>query len=169
MGGGFSAKEILQMKTHMKTHKKAPFDPVDFVCPAEITTDRVQREVKQFEIRRRMDQYGFDIERSRFGLDVSTFMDHATQQMILTLKAKIASKKFDVKTVRFPDGPWQFIKFNAIGSSLYGLRIVRWFIKRYPVKYIEITMEANAYHPDIAIPDYATYVDIAMSAKREGY
>jgi hypothetical protein len=154
----------------MKTPKPdTPFNADKFICPADITTQRVQREVQRFEMTQRMDQCGFDAGRSRYGLDVRTFMDHATQQMILQLQATIASKKFDVKTVRFPDGAWQFLKFNLAQSQARGIKVVQWFLRKYPVRYIEVTMEANAYHPDIAIPDHETYVNIAINAKRMGY
>lgn len=148
--------------------RPAEINPDPFIASASITPERVMREVKMFEMRQRFDQYGSP-SGDRFGLNVSTFMDHATQQMILQLKATIASKKFDVKTVRFPDGAWQFLKFNLANSQARGIRIVQWFLKRYPVRYVEITMEANAYHPDIAIPDHQTYVNIYVSARRDGY
>ncbi len=154
----------------MKTQKpEQRINPDDYICTSSLGYREVQREVQRFEMTQRMDTYGFDASRSRYGLDVRTFMDHATQQMILQLQAKILSKKFDVKTVRFPDGAWQFIKFNLANSQARGIGLVQWFLKRYPVRYVEVTMEANAYHPDIAIPDHDTYVNIAISAKRNGY
>lgn len=147
---------------------KTTIDPSYYICNASLSMDRVKREVRQFEMMQRMDQYGLPND-SRFGLDVETFMDHAAQQMILRMKARIASKKFDVKTVRFPDGAWQFVKHNIQKSSWMMYKFVRDWIANNPVRYIEITMEANAYHPDIAIPDQATYVDIAVSARKLGY
>jgi hypothetical protein len=147
--------------------KSAPYQPDDYLISNSIGIQQVQREVARFEMRHSFDKH--EIDGSRFGLKASTFMDYAAQQMILQLKATIASKKFDTKTVRFPDGAWQFVKLNLQKSPAYGIKAVQWFLKKYPVRWVEITMEANAYHPDIAIPDHDTYVNIAVMAKRDGH
>jgi hypothetical protein len=138
---------------------RRPYDVVD----CSLTLNRVQREVQSFcfEHRTSFHEIGF-------GLELRQFEDLAAQHMVHQLIAKVASKKLDVKTVKFPHGPWQFVKFNIIGSRWYNLSLVRWFIERYPVKYVEVTMEANAYHPDVAIPDRATFVEIIMQAKYDG-
>lgn len=156
----------------MKKNKKAMATPADwnyeqYVCPADITAQRVEREVRRFEMTQRITDYGMP-SGSRFGLSMESFIDQATQQMILKLKATIAAKKFDVKTVRFPDGAWQFLKFNLSNSQARGIKAVQWFLKKYPVRFVEITMEANAYHPDISIPDHDTYVNIALQVRRDG-
>lgn len=148
----------------MKPEEYAPY-----LCTASLGYEQVQREVARFEMQSRHDYYDFDPSGSRYGLSYETFIDHATQQMVLQLKAKIASKKLDVKTVRFPDGPWNHIKHWIKNSDWMMYQFVRRWIEKHPVSYIEVTMEANAYHPDIAIPDHETYVNIAVRAKKMGY
>lgn len=126
---------------------------------ANIPYERVQREVQMVASR-----YAVDLSFLSTA-ETKALYDRYANRLIMELRAKVAHKKFDVKTVRFPKGAWEFLKFNLIGSKLYGLRVVRWFIKRYPVKYVEVTMEANAYHPDIAIPEHDTFVEIIMRSR----
>lgn len=147
-----------------KTPAQDPFDGSRFVNTAELGYQQITRMVQTIAFEQRISQH-------EMGMLIETreFQDHAAQYMVRQLLAKVASKKLDVKTVKFPDGPWQFLKFNLIGSPAYGLKIVRWFLKKYPVRYIEITMEANAYHPDIAIPDRATFVEIMVNSRRDRY
>jgi hypothetical protein len=141
------------------TDWRLPYETID----CSLTLNRVQREVQLFCMEQRVSHHEIGM-----GLELRQFEDLAAQQMVRQLIAKVASKKYDVKTVKFPNGPWQFIKFNLIGSRWYGLSVVRKFLQRYPVKYVEVTMEANAYHPDVAIPDRATFVEIIMQAKYDG-
>lgn len=139
-------------------------NPEDRIFSSELTMQRVNREVKRFEMINRLDEHEL-----RCGLSADTFMDHVARQMVLRLKATVASKKFDVKTVRFPATWWDGFKESAAKwCREHGMRkLATKLAKR--VAYIDVTMEANAYHPDIAIPDHATYVDIAIRAKFEGY
>lgn len=117
---------------------------------------RIQREIKRFEVCER-------INPTAYGLSLERVEDAVGRDLVLRLKAKIASKKFDYKKVSFPNGPWQWIKWMAKGSEVFGgWKLVRWYLNKYPVKMIDIEMEANAYHPDIAIPDHATYVEVLM-------
>jgi len=162
-------KKPANKKPKQPKMKSNPFDPFasPHVLSADVSMRTVQREVQRFEMMHRFDKH--EIEGCRYGLEAKTFMDYAAQQMVLQMTAKIASKKLDVKTVRFPDGAWQFVKFNLANSQARGIKLVQWFLKKYPVRFVEITMEANAYHPDIAIPDHDTYVNIAIMAKRDGY
>lgn len=146
-----------------------PHKPDDYLLTASLGYDRVQREVAIFETQSSHDNYGGDMRGMRFGLDHETFIDHATQQMVLKLKATIASKKLDVKTVRFPDGVWNAMKHWLKNSDWMMYQFVRAWLAKHPVTYIEVTLEANAYHPDIAIPDHQTYVDIAVRARKMGY
>ena len=130
------------------------------VPETELTIQRVQREIQRYEAR-----YHIDLSGLRSSVEAKIFYDEAAQKMVLGLMAKVASKKYDVKTVRFPSGPWQWVKFNYCQSTRFG----RWLTKRWPIRYTEVTLEATAYHPDIAIPDHATYVDIVMRAKHGHY
>lgn len=152
-----------------KNMQPVDLDKFGYLLTADLGIKHVEREVHRFEMAQRMECYGTDMKQYRFGLSHETFIDHATQQMILRLKATIASKKLDVKTVRFPDGVWNAMKHWLKNSDWMMYQFVRKWIERHPVVYIEVTLEANAYHPDIAIPDHETYVNIAVNAKRMGY
>ena len=134
------------------------------VIESDITLDRVQRDVQRFMAQERLDMGAGNI----YGLDMRTYVEEATRRLVVQLQARVASKKYDVKTVRFPDGILQWIRFNLIASSLYGLKPVRWLVAHWPERNIEITMEANAYHPDVAIPDHDTFVEVVMKARRRG-
>lgn len=121
---------------------------------AELPLRRVQLEMKKFAAQHLIHT---DLQ---FRLD--NYMDQAARAMVLQLQARVASKKYEVKTVRWPDGPWQFIKFYVKDSPLMGLGVVRWFLRQWPVKFIEVTMEANAYYPDVCIPDHDAFVEIMV-------
>lgn len=151
-----------------KKHNPDSPAPEDRIFSASLTRQSVEREVKRFELQERFDARMMEAD-MRFGLTANTFMDHAARQMILQLKAVVASKKFDVKTVRYPASAWDHFKESAREWCRgCGLHRFAKFIESRGVRYVEVTMEANAYHPDIAIPDHDTYVNIAVSAKYHG-
>lgn len=137
----------------------------------DISIKRITRNVETFKQRMAISNCDMcDIGKSSHfhGLRWETFYDKIGQRMILELQAKIASKKFAVKTVRFPDGWWQAIRHAVSQSGWMMYQCVRKHFEKHPVRYIEVTMEANAYHPDVAIPDYETFVDIAMMVRASG-
>jgi hypothetical protein len=127
------------------------------IVTAEITRQRVVREIKTFCMRSSIDMDGF-LE----GVEMSHFIDASARNMILQLTAKVASKVYDVKTVRFPKDWW-----NALKAYIYP-KLPYWVSKKWPVKFTEVTMEANAYHPDICIPDHSTFVEILINTKEYG-
>jgi len=140
-----------------------PQSPVDenHFLNASLTMQRVQLEVKKFVARSEFD------ERAMLrSVDMQVFHDEAARRMVMQMQAHVASKKLAVKTVQFPDGPWQFVKFNLISSRWYKFSWVRAFLKRFPVRYISVTLEANAYYPSVEIPDHAAFVEIAMNTSR---
>lgn len=145
--------------------KKPPYH----LTEDDISIKRITRNVETFKHRMAIDRYDFDHRSPTFhGLKWETFYDEIGQRMILELQAKIASKKFAVKTVRFPDGWWQAIRHAVSQSSWMMYQCVRAHFTKHPVRYVEVTMEANAYHPDVAIPDHDTFVDIAMHVRASG-
>jgi len=84
-----------------------------------IDIKRITRTVEKFRHRMAISDYAMrDIADSTHfhGLKWETYHDEIGRRMILELQAKIASKKFDVKTVRFPDGAWQACK-HALSQS----------------------------------------------------
>jgi len=141
----------------MKKKPIIPRGPSDSfeTLKAEMPIRRIQLNVQQFTA-----QQG--INETAFGLSMERMYDAVGENLVMQLKARIASKKFDYKKVSFPDGAVQACKFALKKSAFGGTRFVRWLLKRYPVRMVEIEMEANAYHPDIAIPDHATFVEICM-------
>jgi len=121
------------------------------VISSDITRQRVTREIKRFCAIQRIDDTQFLTD-----IEMSHFIDHMANALVMKLTAKVASKVYDVKTVKFPSDWWQCFK-----KAYFPM----WALVKWPVHYTEITMEANAYHPDIRIPDHQTFVDILMSSK----
>ena len=137
----------------------------------DISMQRITRTVETFKHGMAVSDYTMrDIHKSTHfhGLKWETFYDELGQRMILELQAKIASKKFAVKTVRLPDGWWQAIRHAVSQSGWMMYQCVRAWFAKHPVRYVEVTMEANAYHPDVAIPDHETFVDIAYRVRASG-
>ena len=75
----------------------------------------------------------------------------------MEITANVASRKYDVKTVRFP-ADWK--------ESLKRRFAPQWLLNRYPVKYQEVTMEANAYYPEVNLGQNA-FVEVNYYAKTE--
>lgn len=131
----------------------------------DITYQKAEREVASFRSCVMMPYYssGSDF----YGIKFDQYKDELCNRMILELKAVVATKKFEIKTVRFPAN-WKEGLRLAIRD---GLRKIGWWElaaqwdKRRPINYTEVTMEASAYHPDIAIPDHQTFVNIVTTAK----
>ena len=139
---------------------KPSFDPRQWEVTDDISIDKIILTVDRLSCRTALDLACFKESQMR------AIYDEMAQRMILELQAKVASKKYAVKTVRYPDGAWQFVKAHMSASKLNAFKIVRWFLKRYPVRFVEVTMEANAYHPDIAIPGHEAFVEIVTRAER---
>lgn len=93
-------------------------------------------------------------------LRIEQYTEEATRTMIMEFHAKVASKKYAVKTVSYPATWW-----DAFKKRFYPAR----WLKRWPVVFEEVTMEASAYYPDIEIPGHAAFVDIAHKARRRTY
>jgi hypothetical protein len=130
-----------------------PLNPYD-VISCDVTMKHIRLEVKRFMAEQRFDEGAY-----LGNLRMESFYDHAAQAMVLRTLQRVASKKLDVKTVRFPSDWWQAVKRRFFPA---------WALAKWPVQYTEVTMEANAYMPDICIPDHDTFVEIVM-ATRGGY
>ena len=118
-----------------------------YISSASIDIKTITREIERARC-----LYAIDPHILKDNMSLRLFTDQLTQKMIADLMLKVASKKFDVKTVRFPDGAWHAIKHALQGSRWMMYQFVRTWLKNHPVRYQEVTMEANAYHPDIAFP-----------------
>lgn len=134
------------------------------ILEMDLPIKRVQLEIQKF-----CAMAEFDASAIIKSVEMRRFQEYTAQKMVYQLMARVASKKYAVKTVRFPDGPWQFVKFNLIGSKLYAIKSVRWFLKRFPIRYNDVTLEASAYYPEIEIPDKAAFVEIVMRARNSYY
>lgn len=132
----------------MKTEKRNSYH----VAAAEVGIRRIR-----FEVERYMQMYQIDLKCVRPD-QLEVTVDRVAEEMILKLQTKIASKKFASKTVRFPSTWWDAFKHRFFTPRM---------LKKWPVKWDEVTLEASAYHPDIAIPDHQTFVEI-MHASRSG-
>lgn len=89
--------------------------------------------------------------------EMTRLEDQIARRMIYEIRAKIAMKKFAAKTIRFPRD-WL--------ESLKERFLPQWARAKWPVIWEEITVEADAYHPDFAVPDKATFVNM-ISATRQ--
>lgn len=91
------------------------------------------------------------------GLRFEEFREEAARQMVMQLKAKIATKKFESQTVIFPADWWQSFKKRWFPA---------WALKKWPAKHTEVTFEANAYYPDIEIPGHNAFVEIMVAHRQ---
>jgi hypothetical protein len=143
----------------------SPYD----VVAASVHMDRVQFEIKKFCAEARLD------ERALMGCDVRTFQDAAARRAVLQIMSRVASKKYEAKTVRFHEDWKQGLKeriyawcFRAefrlpMGKLLS--KLAHRCQKRWPVRFTEVTLEASAYYPEIEIPDHAAFVQISVDAR----
>lgn len=120
--------------------------PPDFrIADAQLNVKQIRLHVERFHA-----AHAIDLRNVELHADI--VREHA-ERLVLQLSAKVASKKYAAKTVSYPATWWEFFKHRWFP--------LRW-LKRWPVKFAEVTLEASAYYPDIDIPGRAAYVDIAV-------
>lgn len=151
-------KKTTKKKTVSDTASVKSYEALEASLPIQ----KIQRSVATFAAQ----QY---LCPDSFGLSMERVYDAVGENLVMQLKARIATKKFDYKKVSFPAGAWQAIKFSLKNSAFGASKPVLWFLKKYPIKMTEIEMEANAYHPDIAIPDRQTFVEILIRSRERYY
>lgn len=115
---------------------------------AELTTSRIQLEIKKICAQMRMDP-----SHLCRNMELQWVQDEMSRQLVATMIATVAARKYDVKTVRFPRDWWQAFKKQYFPM---------WALVRWPVQYDEVTMEANAYYPEIQIPNKQTFVEVCL-------
>jgi hypothetical protein len=120
------------------------------VASSEVTIKTLTREIKQMILRHEMEYP------NGYRIDPEVFFEEMTRRMVVSLRARIAAKKFETKTVRFPATWWDAFKLRFFPANA---------IKRWPVNFEEVTLEAWAYHPDISIPDHQTFVEIVVNSR----
>lgn len=134
----------------MKRNQFPSTNPYD-TSECALTIERVALEVKKFAMRQQ-----FDPTAMIRNTDVRWFHEGAARRMVSQIITRVASKKYETKTVSFPADWWQAVK-RRFGP--------RWFLKRYPVVMTDVTMEASAYYPEVEIPDHAAFVEIMMNVQ----
>lgn len=128
----------------------------------EVPIKTVQLEVERFRMRQNIDMHCLE------KADIRTFVDEAARHFVIDFQARVASKKYEVKTVQFPATWKQAAKMAFCRWKRTPARLARWILRKWPVVMEEVTLEASAYYPDIEIPNHQAYVQIAMSVhKRE--
>ena len=83
--------------------------------------------------------------------DAREIRDEVTRRLILQMEAKVASRKYAVKTVLYPATWLEAFKERFLPDQWQHL---------WPVKYEEVTLEANAYYPEIEIHGKNAFVEI---------
>ena len=125
----------------------------DRIATDEITTSHITLAVERLRAEYSMDLYGTHCHSGNF--DAREIRDEVARRLILQLEAKVASKKYAVKTVRYPASWLEAFKERFMPDQWQHL---------WPVKYEEITLEASAYYPEIEIPGKNAFVEIRHAA-----
>lgn len=112
----------------------------------------IRRSIEDLRYHCQYDMRNFE----RMDIQMEAIYDEMARRLIFSLAAKVAAKKYEVKTVRYPATWLEAVKERFIPQQWQHL---------WPVKYEEVTLEANAYHPDIAIPGHASFVEILHCAR----
>jgi len=126
--------------------------PEDFAFRGYVPIERVNFQIEMIRQQFQVDQRGL-----RDSTELCYWQDEIANRMVMSLKAKCASKKFEFQTTAYPSDWWQAFKKRFFP---------RWALKKWPVEVTEHTYEASAYLPDVAIPDHETYVSIITGVRR---
>ncbi len=133
----------------------APRNPEFHEIAADIALKRVRFEIERFCAQQQFDPR----EMSRNAEMSAHFVDEMSRMMVLKLMTKIATKKFDMKGVRFPADWWESFKNRWFP---------RWALKRWPVQWTQVELTGSAYYPDIEIPNHQAFVEVMMTVRRNG-
>lgn len=137
------------------------------ILSAEVSTEpcreRIRLAAQRFGSRFEMSWRGDD---GRFyGQSMEDLGNEYARRAVLEITARVASKKLDVKTVRFP-ATWKDACLEAFANWANRWGEHGWATAaRKRIEYTEVTLEANAYWPDLEIPDHDTFVDIAVASR----
>jgi hypothetical protein len=100
-----------------------------------------------------------------YGMSMEDLGNEYARRAVLEITARVASKKLDVKTVRFPS-TWRDAALEAFASWANRWGEHGWATAaRKRINYTEVTLEANAYWPSLEIPNHEAFVDIAICAR----
>ena len=130
----------------------------DRIATGEITTQHITLAVERLRAQYVMDLYGMHCHPGNF--NAREIRDEVARKLILQLEAKVASKKYAVKAVRYPATWLEAFKERFIPDQWQHL---------WPVKYEEVTLEASAYYPEIEIPGREAFVEIRHAAMMRQY
>jgi hypothetical protein len=130
----------------------------DRIAAGEITIKHITLAVERLRAQYSMDLCGMHCHPVNF--DAHEIRDEVARRLILQIEAKVASKKYAVKTVRYPATWLEAFKERFIPNQWQHL---------WPVKYEEVTLEASAYYPEIEIPGREAFVEIRHAAMMRKY
>lgn len=114
----------------------------------ELKTETIRREVERLSAQYMVDLRMFD------NVELTKIEDEVGRRLIYEMVTKVCGKKFVSKTISFPKD-WK--------ESLKQRFLPQWALQKWPVKLTEVTIEGNAYHPDVRIPDGVSFVEIITS------
>lgn len=90
-------------------------------------------------------------------MEISQAMTAIGEQSVRVL-LNIASRKVDSKSVSYPDG-WK----QAVNQRLHEIRWwPKWAKRKWPIRSVTVTLEANALYPTIAIPNHSASVEVIV-------
>jgi hypothetical protein len=143
----------------------------DRIYTADVTKDRCLRSVKlaaaKFGSRFQLSWRGSYGDDCYYGMSMEDIGNEYARKAVMEITARVASKKLDVKVVRYPATAWDHIKESAVqwlrSHGLHG--DAELIVKRWGINYVEVKTEANAYWPSLEIPDHEAFVDIAVNAR----
>jgi len=84
-------------------------------------------------------------------IEYQRMVEHQMHAEMHRLIVRVASKTVDRKEILVPRDWWQHVKERFAP---------KWLLKRFPVLQTSYVMQADAYYPDIAIPDRKAFVDV---------
>jgi len=82
---------------------------------------------------------------------MTAVLHEVTRDVILRFQLRVAARKYATKTVSYPATWWDAFKRRWFPAS---------WLRRWPVRFESVTMEACAYYPDIEVPGEEAFVDI---------
>ncbi len=124
----------------------------------EIATDSLALKRIQLEVTKCCQMY--EISQENMGVSFERVVDEMGRRMVAQLVIKVASKKYDSATVMYPSTWW-----DAFKKAFFPV----WAVRRWPVKHDKFTFEANAYYPEIQIPERSAFVEVIVAAHRNSY
>ena len=110
----------------------------------DIAVERIVLELEQVGVTRAVSQ-----RLLREAVSIESYIEPMTQKMVVSVIARVAMERLAVETVTYPEDWWQ--AFRARWAP-------RWWLKRRPVRYTVVRIEARAYYPKVSMPEHGPRV-----------